>query len=65
MEMFLLKREGILKGGGYGTPAIAFSYYSFHLPLIFFPCRLKLTPHPKGPTQAIKLNDVPDSSVDQ
>lgn len=31
----------------------------------FFPCRLKLTPHPKGATQAINLNDVPDSSVDQ
>lgn len=42
-----------------------FPLYSFHLPLIFPPYSLKLTPHPKGPTQAIKLNDVPDSSVDQ
>lgn len=54
LEVFLIKGER--------TEDVPFS---FHLPLIFSPCRLKLTPHPKGPTQAINLNDVPDSSVDQ
>lgn len=42
---------------------VPFPFFSFTFN--FFPCSLKLTPHPKGPTQAIKLNDVPDSSVDQ
>lgn len=36
-----------------------------YLFFFFSPFRLKLTPRPKGPTQAIKLNDVPDSPVDQ
>lgn len=47
LEVFLIKGESIED-----------SPFSFHLPLIFSPCRLKLTPHPKGPTQAINLNDV-------
>lgn len=63
LEMFIEERAW--KNRGYKRPPMACPFYSFHLPLIFFPCRLKLTPHLKGPTQAIKLNDVPDSSVDQ
>lgn len=60
MERFHIVREG------YERFFAVFLFYSFHLPFFFFsPFRLKLTPHPKGPTQAIKLNDVPDSPVDQ
>lgn len=62
--MFLINKEGIKKERVWKTLrgfSILFLSFIFN----FFPCRLKLTPHLKGPTQAIKLNDVPDSSVDQ